>query len=234
MPAAAPANPKAIDSLQQLPPNRRWSVLVLAGPALSYRRLGGPDTSRRNPNFARLERPAPALGAQVQVRRVLAGRWALAAGLGYQEYATRLALTVQGQADTFSVHRRDTYRLLTVPVQLGYRISPVGGRWALAGLAGADAGWLWQARTTEGSSCSCQQQTYSGASVAPYARFSLALSLGLEARYRLGGPAGRWHWVLQPTGRYVVSRFVPPNYLGFVPRQPFSLGLLTGVAWDVR
>ena len=101
-----------------IPRARRWSVLVLAGPTLSYRTLGpAPTLAAQHHDFARLERPALGLGAQVQVRRVLSGRWALAAGLGYHEYATRLAL---GVVDTSgrsprSVRQRDVYRVRTLP-----------------------------------------------------------------------------------------------------------------------
>jgi hypothetical protein len=223
------------DSGRQVPlPVRRWSVLLVAGPTLSYRTLGpAPTLAASQPDFARLERPALGFGAQVQVRRVLSGRWALAVGLGYHEYATRLALTRKDTAYT-SVHQRDTYRLLTVPVQLSYALGAPRGPLSWALLAGLEPGWYQGGRSTEGSTCSCQQQAYSSATASPYRSLSLAFSLGADLRYRLGGTGSRWQWLVQPTGRYVATPFVRSDAVGFTRRQPFSLGLLTGFSWDVR
>ncbi len=211
---------------------RRWSLLVVAGPTLSYRTLGpAPTLAAGHPDFARLERPALGLGAQVQVRRVLSGRWALAVGLGYHEYATRLALTFKDSV--YSVHQRDIYRLLTVPVQLSYVLGAPKGRLTKGLLLGIEPGWYLGGRSTEGADCGCQQQTYS-ATGSPYRTWSLALSLGLDLRYRLGGADSRWQWLVQPTGRYVATPFVRSDAVGFTQRQPWSLGLLTGFSWDVR
>jgi hypothetical protein len=236
----APASPLPVplatrpDSLPPARPIRRWALMAVAGPTLSYRTLGAaPAAATTQPDFARLERPALGFGAQVQVRRVLSGRWALAVGLGYQEYATRLALQLGDSAGARHLSQRDTYRLLTLPVQLGYALGVPQGRLAKSLLVGAEAGWYQGGRSTEGSTCNCQQQAYTAAS-SPYRPWSLALSLGLDLRYRLGGPAGRWQWVVQPTGRYVLTSLIGPNTLGFTPRQPFSLGVLTGFSWDIR
>jgi hypothetical protein len=217
-------------------PVRRWAVLAVAGPTLSYRTIGAaPATLGTRPDFAHLERPALGLGAQVQVRRVLSGRWALAVGLGYQEYATRLALQQVDSGRATHLGQRDTYRLLTLPVQLSYALGAPRGRLAKALLLGADLGWYRGGRSTEGSDCHCQQRTYTAAATdSLYTARTLALSLGLDLRYRLGGPASRWQWLVQPTGRYVLTPFVKPNTAGFSPRQPFSLGLLTGFSWDIR
>ena len=228
----APLAAGADSSRTPYPPVRRWSLLALAGPTLSYRTIGpAPATTTGYPDFAHLERPAAGLGAQVQARRVLTGRWALAVGVGYQEYATRLALQLADSGAT-RIHQRDTYRLLTLPVQLGYALGAPRGRLAKGLLLGAEVGWYRGGRSTEGSDCGCQQQTYSAPN-SPYRPWSLALSLGLDLRYRVGGPAARWQWVVQPTGRYVLSPFVRPG-AGFSPRHPFSLGVLTGFSWDIR
>jgi hypothetical protein len=224
------------DSLPPAVPVRRWALLAVAGPTLSYRTLGATTpaaTTAPRPDFARLERPALGFGAQVQVRRVLSGRWALAVGLGYQEYATRLALQVATDTTSASVHQRDTYRLLTLPVQLGYALGAPRGRLAKALLVGAEVGWYQGGRSTEGNDCGCQQTAYT-ATASPYRPRTLALSLGLDLRYRVGGPAGRWQWVVQPTGRYVLTPFTSATAAGFTARQPFSLGLLTGFSWDIR
>ena len=171
----------------------------------------------------------------MQVRRVLSGRWALAVGLGYQEYATHLALQVRTDSTQRALHQRDTYQLLTLPVQLGYALGAPRARLAKALLVGAELGWYRGGRSTEGSDCGCQQQTYTAAATdSLYAAKTLALSLGLDLRYRIGGPASRWQWLVQPTGRYVLTPFVKPNTAGFSQRRPFSLGLFTGFSWDIR
>ena len=233
-PGMLPATLRATaDSVRPARPVRRWSLLLVAGPTLSYRTLGlAPTLAVGQPDFARLERPALGFGAQVQVRRVLSGRWALAVGLGYHEYATRLALSRKDSAYA-SVHQRDTYRLLTVPVQLSYALGVPHGRLSWALLAGLEPGWYQGGRSTEGSTCSCQQQAYSSAA-SPYRSLSLAFSLGLDVRYRLGSAGSRWQWLVQPTGRYVATPFVRSDAVGFTRRQPVSLGLLTGFSWDLH
>jgi len=235
--ASPPASLAALpDSSSAAVPVRRWALLATAGPTLSYRTIGAaPAALGTRPDFAHLERPAVGLGAQVQVRRVLSGRWALAVGLGYQEYATRLALQRGDSAGAPRLSQRDTYRLLTLPVQLSYALGAPRGRLAKALLLGAEVGWYRGGHTTEGSDCGCQQQTYTAAKGdSIYAAYTLALSLGLDLRYRLGGPASRWQWLVQPTGRYVLTPFTKPNTAGFSPRQPFSLGVFTGFSWDIR
>lgn len=240
LPLPQPVLTTRVDSAwPTLPRARRWSVLVLAGPTLSYRTLGpAPTLAARHPDFARLERPALGLGTQVQVRRVLSGRWALAAGLGYHEYATRLAI---GIVDTSgrsprSVRQRDVYRVLTLPVQVSYALGVPRQRLTWGLLLGMEPTWYLGGRSTEGSDCGCQQRAYpaDSAKTSPYRSSALALSLGLDLRYRLGGPASRWRWVVQPTARYIITPFVRSDATGFTRRQPFSLGLLTGFSWDLR
>jgi len=233
-PAALPASlATRPDSSPPARPVRRWALLATAGPTLSYRTIGAaPSALGTRPDLAHLERPALGFGAQVQVRRVLTGRWALAVGLGYQEYATRLALQVH---DTLRVRQRDTYQLLTIPVQLSYALGTPRGHLAKALLLGAEVGWYRGGRSTEDNAGNYQQQTYTAtATDSIYAAKTLALSLGFDLRYRLGGPASRWQWLVQPTARYVLTPFVQPNKAGFSPRQPFSLGLFTGFSWDIR
>ncbi|RZK53239.1 MAG: hypothetical protein EOO59_12680 [Hymenobacter sp.] len=103
-------------------------------------------------------------------------------------------------------------------------------------MLGAEPSWYLGGRSTEGSDCGCQQRGYptDSTQTSPYRPLSLAFSLGLDVRYRLGGPASRWHLVVQPTGRYVATPFVRSEAVGFTRRQPWSLGLLTGFSWDLR
>ena len=75
---------------------------------------------------------------------------------------------------------------------------------------------------------------YSAATGSPYRPWSLALTLGLDLRYQIGGAASRWHWLAQPTARYIITPFVRSDAVNYTQRQPFSLGLLTGFSWDMR
>lgn len=66
----------------------RWSVAVLAGPALTYRLLGAaPDSNGAGLNLT--ERPALSYAAQLQLGFAASERLRLSGGLGYTEYATR-------------------------------------------------------------------------------------------------------------------------------------------------
>ncbi|HEX8327491.1 MAG TPA: hypothetical protein VF629_08115 [Hymenobacter sp.] len=98
---------------------RRWAALVLAGPAVTYRKLGNnsfndsapfptPNTaapnaytynSRSANQVATKETADVGFGVQVQVRRQLSGRWGLGTGLGYQEYATQTTVAALSNAD---------------------------------------------------------------------------------------------------------------------------------------
>lgn len=246
-----------------LPPARRWSMLALVGPALSYRTTGqlftvqqsyaaapAPTTTASNfagrtlsADLAALERPAAGLGAQVQVRRVLTGRWALALGAGYQEYATQLVgqVTVARAAyntavsdSTFTVNHRETYRFFTLPVQLSYALGSPRGRLSLGLLGGLEPSWYQGGSVTVLSGTTARSLSFSAAAGSPFNSFNLAASLGLDARYRLGRPASRWQLVVQPTARYVATSFVHGNASNYASRQPYSLGLLTGFSWQLR
>jgi hypothetical protein len=210
----------------------RWALLALVGPTISYRTLSAaPDNNASN--VAGLERPAPGLGAQMQLRRVLSGRWSLAVGLGYHKYATSLTLQVRSDSDSTyrTVNQHDAYQMLTLPVQLGYTLHGPRGRLATAVLVGAEPAWYLGGRSTAPGG---QQLSYNSAAASPYQPWVLGFSLGLDLRYRLGSPASRWQLLVQPTGRYVLTSFVRPDATGYPARQPFSLGVLTGFAWELR
>ena len=242
----------------------RWAVQLLAGPALTYRRLGSSGTSALQAipsapvNFynqagdrtsvAAQERPTAGFGAQVQVQRVLNGRWTMSSGLGYQVYATRLALqTVPVSAaapNSFpmnappriidstkirSTNLRDTYRFVTVPVRVSYWMG-VGGRHLRFGLlGGADAAFYLGGATSEGSTCGCTSQTW-GPSGSPYRSLSLSLSLGVDLRYRLGP---RWELLAQPTGTYFLTPLARPAS-GFAPRYLLGGSTLLGISYGLR
>ena len=235
MAGRAPASHQPVATPPETPQKSllaRWAVQVLAGPALTYRQLSSPvpantaTSSIGNPvryqasqaTVADLERPALGGGAQASVRRALTERWSLSAGLGYAEYATRLALqqvratpnmtnvAPRPDSSTTSIHRRDTYRFVTLPVRVGYS-RPLAPRWSVGLLAGADVALYIGGSSTEGSPCACQTQTW-GASGSPYRRVSLGASLGAEVRYRLNG---RWELLAQPTATYLLTPLAQPT-----------------------
>ncbi len=239
----------------------RWAVQVLAGPALTYRRLGssGGSVAPTAPvNFynqagdrtsvAAQERPAAGFGAQVQVQRVLNGRWTLSTGLGYQEYATRLAFqTVPASAaapNSFpmnsppriidstqirSANLRDTYRFATVPMRVGYWLGRGGRHFRFGLLGGAAAAFYLGGATTEGSTCGCTSQSW-GPTGSPYRPLNLSLSLGVDLRYRVGP---RWELLAQPTGTYFLTPLARPAS-GFAPRYLLGGSTLLGISYRLR
>ncbi|MDB5267885.1 MAG: hypothetical protein JWP58_925 [Hymenobacter sp.] len=235
-----------------LPFVSRWAVQVVAGPALTYRTLNTagtgmspsppllPANSTTSP-VATLERPALGSAAQVAVRRTLGGHWSLSAGLGYAEYASALALqqvhaatgrlvpNTPDSASTTGIHRRDTYRFVTVPVRVGYGWT-LSGRWRVGLLAGAEAAVYVGGSSTEGSPCACQSQTWSFAA-SPYRRVSVGASLGAEARYRLG-EGGRWELLAQPTATYLLTPLATAN-TAYYQRHLFGGAALLGVAFNL-
>ena len=242
----------------------RWSVQFVAGPALTYRRLGSgeavppPTTARATaafsapaPSMAELERPALGYGGQLSLRRNLTPHWSASFGLGYAEYATRLALqtirakpsVAAGIASTAgsalldslgrtgastALHQRDTYRFVTVPLRVGYAWAP-NGRWRVGLLAGADAAVYVGGTSTEGAPCACQPQTW-GATGSPYRQLSIGLSLGADVRYRL---AGRWELLAQPAATYLLLPLARP-VAAYAPRHLFGGWAQLGAAFDLR
>ena len=255
----APQPVAVVPSPLPLPFASRWAVQVVAGPALTYRSLNqaagtGASASTSPPIFfnpansttapvATLERPALGSAAQVTVRRTLGGHWSLSAGLGYAEYASALALQQVRPASTrilaiyldmdssssTSIHRRDTYRFVTVPVRVGYDWT-LSGRWRVGLLAGAEAAVYVGGSSTEGSSCACQSQTW-GFSGSPYRRLSLGASMGAEVRYRLGAD-GRWELLAQPTATYLLTPLAPAT-TAYYQRHLLGGAALLGVSFNL-
>ncbi|GAA4364900.1 hypothetical protein GCM10023185_34790 [Hymenobacter saemangeumensis] len=248
-----------------LPP-QRWTLQLLAGPSLTYRRLEtqqdmaqaapapfpspGPavsnfyDTQGAATTIESLERPAMGFGAQLELRRVLNGRWAVGGGLGYQEYATSLVLRAINapraviissprplQSDSLgtSVRLRDTYRFVTVPVRVSYQLGSTSPRFRYAVQGGAEAAIYVGGNSSEGNACACQA-TAGSRPVYPYRRLSLALSLGLDLRYRL---APQWELLAQPTATSFVTSLTRP-LSGLEPRYLIGTGLQLGVSYGLR
>ena len=258
-PAPAAPQPVAVEpSPRSKPLGGRWAVQALVGPALTYRYLSAAPTAASPSPIARptspysalaattpvaeLERPALGAGAQLGLRRTLGPHWTLSAGMGYTEYATRLALQqVPAAADTAilfipptrtatvptSIHRRDTYRFVTVPLRLAYTWT-LTGRWRVGALAGADAAFYVGGSSTEGSACACQAQAW-GATGSPYRRFSLGASLGAEVRYRL---TDRWELLAQPTASYLLSPLATAG-TGYYRRHLLGGTALLGASFDL-
>lgn len=231
---------------------RRWAVQVLAGPALTYRLLGtraalaavpsSPPyyyptvvtTSTTTTDLARLERPALSGGVQASLQYALTKRWDLRVGLGYSEFATRLALQQvrtgnfsRSVDSTTSIRQRDAYRFLTVPVRLGYG-RDLSARWRVSLLGGLDAAFYLGGSTTEGSPCACQPRTW-GLTGSPYRAFSVGASLGGELRYRL---SERWALLAQPTGTYLLTP-LNKRSTNSHERHLFGATALLGAAWTL-
>ena len=249
-PDPAAPQPVAVGHLPPMPAAARWTVQAMAGPALTYRYLGAAPAAGGTPGsfyplasaneVAHLERPALGGGAQVSVRRTLTAHWNLSAGLGYAEYAARLALRQvhpsyssykappggKDSSTTTSIHRRDTYRFATVPLRVGYAWAPAG-RWRVGVLAGADAAIYVGGNSTEGSNCACQTQTW-GLTGSPYRRMSLGASLGAEVRYRFNG---RLELLAQPTATYLLTPLAQLS--AYYPRHLFGGVALLGMSYDL-
>ncbi|MFC7668231.1 hypothetical protein ACFQT0_13225 [Hymenobacter humi] len=84
----------------------RWAAQVMAGPTLTHRQLGTAQANSSSPGYpipstnslpydswgsrlAAQEKASMGFGVQLQIQRVLTGRWSVSGGLGYQEYASQ-------------------------------------------------------------------------------------------------------------------------------------------------
>jgi hypothetical protein len=199
-------------------------------------------------DVATLERPALGFSGQVQLRRVLTGRWALSGGLGYRQYATALALQLYRPLTAYelnnmaplisdsshigTIERRNTYGYLTVPVQASYALGRGWGRLQPSLLAGAELGLYLGGTTTEGSACNCPARTWT-ATNSPYRPLSLALTLGLELRYRLGPLGQPWELLAQPTFTYGLGSVTRAGGT-YAERRPYAAGLQLGAAYHLH
>ena len=241
----------AADTLHRSPPiyPGRWAFEALAGPTLTYRRLGsppGPDPAPTRFSPAAVQpglREEPGTGGSVnlQLRRALSGRWSLSTGLGYEQFAVVVAAAAgagqpapvrqvgflpQTQPPIPEASYRDTYRFLTVPVRVGYALGRPAGRLRYGLLAGAE-GAVYLGGTVADATGTPRHW---GSSGSPYRALSLALSLGFDVRYRL---APRWEALAQPTATYFLTSLTPPA-AGYAPRYLLGAGVLAGVSFGLR
>jgi hypothetical protein len=240
------------DSLPPLPVMavRRWAVQALAGPALTSRQLGArPQATLPVPSStfvprsvtsngsAENEQATAGFGAEVQLQRLLTGRWSLGTGLGYQAFATSQTVNLHVMYDasvtgtfrldsTGTLAVRNTYHFITLPLRVGYQLGTERARLRYGLRAGADVAFYLGGRSTEGSASGTVSRNW-GASGSPYRPFSLALSLGAEVRYRL---APGWELLAQPTLTHFVTSVARP-VSGYVPRYPVAATALVGVAY---
>ena len=229
---------------------RHWALLVLAGPALTHRRVGSsaldqatatspgvrpsspimrPDSTTRR--LAQQERQSTGFGVQVQASRVLNGRWTISAGLGYQEYASMVETTetIANRfmlASTSTITHRDTYQFLTVPVQAHYVLGQAGKRLRYGLVAGAEAAIYLGGSNLQLTGNIKDWNT----SNSPYRSLNLALNTGLDVRYRL---APRLEVVAQPTVTYFLNPLARPAS-GLPPRYLWGGSALLGLSYHLR
>lgn len=229
---------------------RRWALLVLAGPARTHYRPGSnatdqadaqpltnspsvPTSGANNPAKppAQQQRPGTGFEVRAQLSRVLNGRWALSAGLGYQKLGrnagvVRLASNRFGPSSDTSITHRDTFRFLTVPVQAHYALGPLGKHLRYGLVAGAEAA-IYIGGSTLQPNGSVQDWT---GSPSPYRALSLALRAGLDIRYRL---SPRLEAVAQPTATYFLNPLARPD-ANLAPRYPWGGSALLGLSYHLR
>ena len=181
--------------------------------------------------LAQQERLSTGFGVRVQVSRVLNGRWTLSAGLGYQEYASTVETTQTAydrffSASTTTSTHRDTYHFLTLPVQAHYALGQAGKRLRYGVVAGAEA-----AIYLSGSNVQLNGTAKDwNAGNSPYRSLNLALSTGLDVRYRL---APRLEMVVQPTATYFLNPLTRPA-TGLPPRYLWGGNALVGLSYHLR
>lgn len=223
----------AVDSTAEVPRFQRWSVEVLAGPAVSYRRLGTTDDSTTGNQLRRLERATLTYAAQAQLRYAFTPRLAVSVGVGYTQYATQLNYVLRRRVaydsllTTEAIKRYDTYRYLAVPVQVRYMLGQQG-RFQYSALGGGSVGLYLGGRTSTGTACACEQQRWTGAD-SPFRTISLAIKAGLEVHYQV---AQGWSILAQPHFQYGIQNILKP--LNGPARYPFAAGLLTGFSYNLR
>lgn len=242
---------------------RRWTVQLLAGPALTYRRLGaaggtaGPtggasptanflDRTGAAVSVPALERPAAGFGAQVQVRRELSGRWALSTGLGYHEYATALALTTvavtAGTTPPFptSLPSNNDSSAAGYHLRDTYRFLTVPARFSYRlGTGGRHFGFglLAGADVALYLGGATTEGSTCGCATQPWGRTGSPyrpFSLALSLGADLRYRlAPRWELLAQPTATYFPASLARP-VSGFVPRYLLGGSTLLGFSYGLR
>lgn len=211
---------------QPQPDKPKWAIQALAGPTVSYRKLG---TNIRR--VEQLERPAAGYGMQLGAARTLTPRLTLSVGVGYTEVAAGLYLRLQ-KADSLplvTTRLRDYYRLLTVPMEAHYLLGNTA-RWRYGVQAGVAPALLLSARTTEGGACNCQQQQWQPAdSVRRFRQLNLTLTAGAFVGYQAA--PGLW-LMLRPQANYFLNSITDPAS-GRAARHPWSVGVQGGISFDL-
>ncbi|KUG07265.1 outer membrane beta-barrel protein [Solirubrum puertoriconensis] len=204
------------------------SVEMVAGAAYSYRHLLG-DGSKAQRQLTSLERPAVGYSGQLNVAYALNRQAKVSVGLGYSDYATRYRYQVQkSNGNILKVDQRDVYRFMVVPVQLQYKLAG-NHRYALGWLAGGTLGVYTGGRTTEGSACNCTQNN-DPTTDARYRTWTVAATAGAFVDYNLTPDV---RLLLRPTLQYQLTSLTAPNS-GLLQRRPMSVGLQTGVSFNLK
>ena len=174
---------------------------------------------------------------RAQASRMLNGRWTLSAGLGYQELSSNAEVArpngrlLASPLDTSITlitppTHRDTYRFLTVPAQAHYALGPVRKRLRYGLVAGAEAAVYLGGRTLQADGSVRDWN----AGNSPYRALSLALSVGLDVRYRL---SSRLEAVAQPTATHFLNPLARPA-AGRAPRYLWGGSALLGLSYHLR
>ena len=154
----------------------------------------------------------------------------LSAGLGYQEYAsyvtTNEVLTNRFMPNPGPFTARDTYRFLTLPVQAHYAMGLAGGRLRYGLVAGAEPAIYLGGSTLRANGT---LDRWNGSN-SPYRTLSLALSAGLDMRYRI---SPRLEAVAQPTATYFLNS-LPQPAAGLTPRYLWGGSALLGISYHLR
>ncbi|OON67099.1 outer membrane beta-barrel protein [Hymenobacter sp. CRA2] len=214
-------------------PTRRARILknltanVLVGSALSYRQLSGGGTLAQR-QLASLERPALGYSAHVGLAYALNKRLKVSLGLGYTDYATRYLYQVQKGDGVVKVDQRDVYRFITMPVQVQYQLA-ANHRYSVGWLAGASLGAYAGGRTTTGTACNCLQSD-APASDEGYRTWAVAATAGGYLEYYLNPDV---RLLLRPTLQYQLNSLTDPA-AGLVERRPWSVGLQTGLSFNLK
>ncbi|WP_426060239.1 hypothetical protein [Hymenobacter sp. B1770] len=251
------------DTLSDTPeiPVRRWAAQVLAGPSLTYRRLGQQAALASSPyvtpsafsrflnnsapnQLAQEEKPSAGYGLQVQAHRVLNGRWSFSTGLGYQEYATQTPYSYNPtlSAMGFGTSVNPSSPASIVPTQLThrdtYRFLTVPLRLGY-GLGQGRSSRLYYGVLAGADAAFYVGGKSTGADTSPRTWSSSgapyrSLNISLSAGLDLRYRAtSRVELLAQPTATYFVNSLMKSDS-GLTPRYLMGTGVLFGLSYELR